>query len=246
MTTIDINCDMGEGIGNEMLLMPFISAANIACGYHAGDEQLMREVVRYCLRAGVAIGAHPSYPDRENFGRTDMELSRDELTAAIRNQLTILNRIVKEEGGRLHHVKPHGALYNQAAHDPSLSQQLARIVFDFDSSLVYYGLAGSVMIREAEKTGLKVAPEAFADRRYLGDGTLTPRGLDKALINDAEDAVQQVLQLIQQQTVTTVDGATIPMCAATICIHGDGAHAAALAKQLYHSLQQAGIQLQKI
>ncbi len=181
---IDINCDMGEGMGNEKELMPFISSANIACGYHAGDAATIKEVVNLCLQYNVNIGAHPSFFDRENFGRATMQLSPQEIYTIVTDQLTIINTIAMECGAILHHVKPHGALYNMAAKDIVTANAIAKAVKDFDKRLIYYGLSGSVMIAAAEKIGLQTANEVFADRTYQADGTLTPRTQPNALIND--------------------------------------------------------------
>ncbi len=184
MLQIDINCDVGEGMGNEELLMPNISSANIACGFHAGDENEMRRVVDLCLKYNVAIGAHPSFPDKENFGRTAMYLPPESIQQLITAQLNILQKITLEAGGKLHHVKPHGALYNMASKDVLLAKSIAAAVKEFDDSLIYYGLAGSVMIDEAVSYGLPVAQEVFADRTYQQDGSLTPRDMAGALITN--------------------------------------------------------------
>lgn len=246
MMHIDINCDMGEGIGNEALLMPFISSANIACGFHAGDEDEMQRVVTLCLQYDVAIGAHPSFRDRENFGRTAMHLPINEIQQIIAEQLKILNKIVMANGGKLHHVKPHGALYNMAAKDPILARAIADAVKNFDSTLIFYGLAGSVMIDEAIKAGLHTANEVFADRTYQPDGSLTPRTQQGALIYDTNQTLLQVLQMIHENKVRTIHGEIIPIQADTICIHGDGSNAIEFAKAINNRLQAEGIAIQKI
>lgn len=246
MQYIDINCDMGEGMGNEFLLMPFISSANIACGFHAGDADEMKRVVELCLQYDVAIGAHPSFNDKRNFGRKEMDLPASEIQQLIQDQLYILNKIVVVAGGNLHHLKPHGALYNMAAKDALIAAAIANAVKEFDSSLVYYGLSGSVMIEEGCKAGLRTAHEVFADRTYQPDGSLTPRTVGGALINDAEEAIQQVLQMVHEKKVTSINGEKIFIQATTICIHGDGIHAVEFAKKINHRLANAGIQIQKI
>ena len=243
---IDINCDMGEGMGNEKELMPFISSANIACGYHAGDAAEMKRVVDGCIKSNVAIGAHPSYPDKENFGRTDMQLSTNEIYTLVKKQLEILNTIVVAAGANLHHVKPHGALYNMAAKDAAIAHIIAMAVKDFNSELIFYGLSGSVMIEEAKKIGLKTAREVFADRSYQPDGSLTPRTETNALITDTATAIQQVLQMINKKTVNATNGAVIEMHADTVCIHGDGINAVRFAAALNNSLQMGGINIKKI
>ena len=246
MMHIDLNCDMGEGIGNEALLMPFISSANIACGFHAGDAAEMERVVQLCLQHNVAIGAHPSFADKANFGRTEMHLPAGEIEQLIQTQLSQLNKIVIKAGGKLHHIKPHGALYNMAAKDAVLAKAIATAVKNFDGTLVLYGLSGSVMIDEAAQAGLRIAQEVFADRTYQHDGSLTPRSFPGAMITSAELAIQQVLQMINEQQVTAMNSERIPIKAATICIHGDGANAVTFAKQINQSLSVAGIQTQTI
>lgn len=246
MQYIDINCDMAEGIGNESFIMPFISSANIACSFHAGDEAEMKRVVNLCLKYKVAIGAHPSFNDKQNFGRTEMNLPVSEIQYLITTQLQILHNIVKAEGGKLHHVKPHGALYNMAAKNTTIAKAIAGAVKNFDSTLIYYGLAGSVMIEEALNAGLNTANEVFADRTYQPDGSLTPRSWSGALITNSDEAIQQVLQMIQEKKVIATNGKKISLPADTICIHGDGMHAVEFAKNINHRLVTAGIQIQTI
>ncbi len=206
----------------------------------------MQRVVSLCLQNDVAIGAHPSFPDRENFGRTTMHFSTYDIQQIIREQLNILNKIVTANGGKLHHVKPHGALYNMAAKDAILASAIACAVKDFDSNLIYYGLSGSVMIDEAAKTGLRTANEVFADRTYQPDGSLTLRNLPGALINHTSEALRQVLQMINEKTVRTINGEIIPIHADTICIHGDGSNAVEFAKAINNRLLAEGISIQKI
>ena len=229
---------MGEGIGNEKLLMPFINSANIACGYHAGDEDSMKQVIELCLKHQVNIGAHPAFADRENFGRTEMQLSSSAIYQLVTDQLTLINKIALRCGGKLHHVKPHGALYNMAANDAGLAKTIAQAVKDFDDSLIYYGLSGSVMIQEANRLGLQTANEVFADRTYQHDGTLTPRSLPNALLNNVDDAVKQVIKFIKENKVVTITGEEIIVQADTICIHGDGQHAVDFAKAIYYQLHE--------
>jgi 5-oxoprolinase (ATP-hydrolysing) subunit A len=235
---IDINCDMGEGVGNEEQLIPFIKSANIACGYHAGNAATMRQVIQLCLQHNVKIGAHPSFLDRENFGRTAMKLSSKEIYILITEQLKIINAIALEMGAMLHHVKPHGALYNMAAADSALAKIIAQAVKDFDASLIYYGLSGSVMITEAKKIGLQTFNEVFADRTYHYDGTLTPRSKPNALLTNLNDVQQQVLKFIKENKVTSVTGQDIFVQADTICVHGDGVHAVDFAKAVYKQLHE--------
>lgn len=245
MTSIDLNCDLGEGMTTDEQIIPLISSANIACGYHAGDERSIRQTIAMCLQHKVAIGAHPSWPDKENFGRTEMQLPPAELYNCITDQLKLINSIATQMGTRLQHVKPHGALYNQAAKDNVIAATIAQAVKDTDASLVLFALSGSILIHEAEQLGLQTVNEAFADRTYQDDGSLTPRTKANALITDEQEAIRQVLQLISTQTVTTVSGKTIPVKADTICLHGDGIHAVEFARLISHTLKLHGIGIRK-
>lgn len=243
---IDINCDMGEGIGNDAAIMPFISSANIACGYHAGDEEAMKRTIELCLQYNVAIGAHPSFLDKKNFGRTEMYLSTSEIYDLVSKQIYLFNEIVKQSGGSLHHVKPHGALYNMSAKDSQLAATIAIAVKDVDEKLILYGLSGSYSISEANVIGLKTANEVFADRTYQDDGSLTQRSKANALIEDSNKISKQVLQMIKDNIVTTLSGKTISILADTICIHGDGKHAVEFAKRIHETLQKEEIIVQPI
>lgn len=231
-----INCDLGEGMGNDAEVMPWIDAANIACGYHAGDTDTMWRVAELAKKNNVTIGAHPSFPDKENFGRTEMNLDPDEIYDLITQQLIVLNEIVTAQEMELYHVKPHGALYNMSAKDPRIAGSIAKAVFDFDSSLILVGLCGSYSIAESEKAGLKTANETFADRSYQDDGSLTPRSSVNALIEEVDKAVDQVKQMIETGTVNTLSGKTILVKANTICIHGDGNHAVEFAKAIHKAI----------
>lgn len=246
MQTIDLNCDMGEGMPNDALLMPLISSANIACGYHAGNETIMRQTIALALEHNVAIGAHPGFADRENFGRTNMHLSAVEVYDLVTEQLAILQRIATAEGAFLQHVKPHGALYNMSAKDAALANAIATAVYDFDASLLLFGLSGSYSISEAVIKGLKTASEVFADRSYQDDGSLTPRTSSNAMLTTDEEAIQQVLQMTEENTVTSVSGKTVSICAETICLHGDGAHAVSFAKKIRQALEIKHIQVKPI
>jgi UPF0271 protein len=238
---MQLNCDLGEGIGNDAELMPYIDEANIACGFHAGDAFTMRETVALCIRHKVKIGAHPSYLDRENFGRKEIELSPEEIYLLVRKQVETLKKITEQAGAKLHHVKPHGALYNMAAKDPELAKAIGTAIRNVDGSLILYGLSESVMLSEGKKLGLRIAHEVFADRTYQEDGTLTPRANPTALIKNEVDAKSQVLTFIQKQKVRTVSGNYIDIKADTICLHGDGIHAVAFAQLIYTSLRQENI-----
>lgn len=227
---------MGEGVGNEELLIPYIDSANIACGYHAGDEETMQEVIMLCLKYNVQIGAHPSFFDRKNFGRTEMQLPAAEVYELVTSQLLLMKKMALQCGGKLHHVKPHGALYNMAAKDAVLASAITRAVKDFDDNLIFYGLSGSVMIAEAAKSGLQTANEVFADRTYQPDGSLTSRSLPNALIQDKDLMLVQVLKFVNENKVRTITGQEIGLLADTICIHGDGEHALEFAMSIFKKI----------
>jgi 5-oxoprolinase (ATP-hydrolysing) subunit A len=244
MPGIDLNCDMGEGFPYDADIMPFISSVNIACGYHAGDTDTMKRTVELALQYGVAIGAHPSYPDRENFGRIDMVktgLQPKELAKVITEQILQLQKICHDAGATLHHVKPHGALYNRAAWDHIINLLIGEVIMAVDDALLLYGLSNSTMEMVADAMGLGFVNEAFADRTYQDDGSLTPRTQPNALIVDTAVSIQQVLQMIRQGTVQSVNGKEVPVLAETICIHGDGVHAAEFARAIHEALMQQHI-----
>ena len=238
MYKIDINCDMGEGTGNDALLMPYISSASIACGFHAGDVDTMYEAIGLAIKHKVSVGAHVSYLDKNNFGRTEMNLPAEEIYELVEQQLIILKEITDLFDIKLTHVKPHGALYNQSAKDNVVAKTIARAVKDFDQQLILFGLSGSHSIHEAGLLGLETASETFADRNYQDDGSLTPRSHPDALIENKDKAVNQVLQIINEGTVTTVSGKAIPIIAQTICIHGDGTHAVEFARAIHEAIQK--------
>lgn len=242
---VDLNCDLGEGMQTDDQIIPLISSANIACGFHAGDAVTMAQTISNCLQHHVSIGAHPSWPDKEHFGRKEMQISAVELYNIISEQLNIISQLILEQSGKLTHVKPHGALYNQSAKDPSIAFTIAKAVKDFDASLLLFGLSGSHSITEAEKIGLFTVNEVFADRTYQDDGSLTPRSQPNALIEDEDKAVKQAMQMITQKTVTTTNGKIIPIIAETICLHGDGPNALHFAKAISTALKQANIVIKK-
>jgi len=271
--SIDLNCDMGEGMATDAAIFPFISSANIACGGHAGDADTMRRTVELALQHGVAIGAHPSYPDRSNFGRVDLlgvSLRPVDLTGLLFEQLHRLQSICREFGTRLRHVKPHGALYNRAAVDVAVSTLVVRAVADLDDSLLLYGLSGSLLATVAETVGVRYVSEVFADRTYRADGTLTPRSEPHALIVDGGVAVAQVVRMVREGVVMAGgaggpagadDGAAdaggpagshaagraglvpVPICAETVCLHGDGAHAVEFAQLIHGALTAEGVRI---
>jgi UPF0271 protein len=240
---VDLNADLGEGCDNDQALLQLVSSANIACGFHAGDAQTMLQSVRWALQYGVAIGAHPSFPDRENFGRTAMQLPPETVYAQVVYQLGALAAIARAEGGKMVHVKPHGMLYNQAATDPALADAIARAVHSVDPALKLVGLAGSELIRAGERLGLATSQEVFADRRYQSSGNLVPRSQPDALIESDELALQQTLMMVQQQKVVSREGVAVPVQADTVCLHGDGEHALAFARSLREAFRQQNIQV---
>lgn len=241
MKKIDLNCDLGEGAGQDAQIMPYISSANIACGYHAGDEETMKQTIELCKKHKVLIGAHPSFPDRENFGRTDMQLPHSEIYDLIIQQVNLLKSLAENAGVRLNHVKPHGALYNMAARDKKLASIISLAVKDCGPELILFGLSGSHLVREGKKIGLKVLNEVFADRTYTDQGKLTSRQNPDALINSEQLAIAQVLQMVNKQTVSSVNGKEIPMIAETICIHGDGEQAVAFAREIHSALKKENV-----
>jgi UPF0271 protein len=234
---VDLNCDMGEGIGNDAAIMPYINSANIACGFHAGTGEEIRHTIDLAIQHGVHIGAHPSFRDKENFGRKEIHLSDDKIYALVIEQLIRIDLITKEKNAVMHHVKPHGALYNMSARDAHLARIIAQAVVDFNEDLYLYGLSGGCLVRAGNELGLKTVHEVFADRTYQDDGTLTPRSQKHAMIEDEEECVNQVLQMIREGRVTTVSGKTIPIIADSICIHSDGKKAVAFAKKIHGALQ---------
>lgn len=238
---IDLNCDLGEGCGNDAAIMPLISSANIACATHAGDEASMRATLRLCREHGVLAGAHPGYADREHFGRREMHLPMGAIADLVHGQLERLACIARDEGVTLVHVKPHGALYNQAAGDATLAAAIATAVREFDPRLVLVGLAGSELPRAGVRAGLRVSHEAFADRRYLADGRLANRGSAGAIIDAVGDAVQQALSIVLGGEVATLDGSRLALAAGTLCLHGDRVDAVEFARGLRHALESAGV-----
>jgi len=228
---IDINCDLGEGIGNDEAIMPFIASANIACGFHAGDEKTMLETVRLAKKYNVNVGAHPSWEDRGKFGRKEMYLSPEEAEKIVFYQIESLSKIAKEENVKLSHVKPHGALYNQAARDIHLARAIARAVKSVGVDLCLVGLAGSRLIEAGVEMGLRVAREGFPDRRYNPDGSLMSRSLPGAVIESLDEIAQHALRLIQDGNIDT------------LCLHGDHPHAAENAKLLREVLEKNGVEV---
>lgn len=248
MRTIDVNCDLGESygafvVGEDAAVIPLITSANVACGWHGGDPVVMENTLRACARAGVAVGAHPGYPDLMGFGRRAMQLTAQEQRTYLQYQIGALGGMCRAQGLALRHVKPHGALYNMAAVDSALAKTLCEAIAALDEGLVLLALSGSEMVHAARAAGLPVAREVFADRAYRRDGTLVPRGQPGAMIEDEAQAIARVLQMVGQGTVQAIDGSTIAMAADSICIHGDGPHALAFARRIRAALEAAGVGL---
>ncbi len=243
MMKIDLNADLGEGCANDSALLQLVSSANIACGFHAGDAVMMLQSVREALKNGVAVGAHPSFPDRDNFGRTAMQLPPETVYAQMLYQVGALAAIVRAQGGELQHVKPHGMLYNQAAKDPQLADAIAKAVRDVDADLVLVGLAGSELIRAGQRYQLTTRQEVFADRGYLADGSLVPRTQPGALIESEEQSLAQTLEMVQHSRVRSITGEWAHVVAETVCLHGDGEHALDFARRLRAAFAGRNIQV---
>ncbi|MGG1676803.1 LamB/YcsF family protein [Neobacillus sp. NRS-1170] len=250
MKVIDLNCDLGEGfgaykIGNDQEVLNYISSANIACGFHAGDHNVMFETVNLAKKSGVRIGAHPGFPDLAGFGRREMILSPREIYNLVTYQIGALAAICKVNGTSLVHVKPHGALYNMAASNREMAAAIAEAVADFDSTIVLFGLANSELVRAGKEKGLLVAEEVFADRSYQPDGSLTSRKEKNAIIHDADIAIKRVVRMIKEGKVETVDGTDIDIKADTICVHGDEPKALEFVSKLKHAFEQENILIRK-
>jgi len=237
---MDLNADLGEGMDDGPIL-PFLTSANVACGLHAGGPATMDRTVAQALGRGVRIGAHPGYPDRENFGRTPMDLPLEEVRALVLYQLGALDAFVRARGGRLSHVKAHGALYNRAAKDLPLARAIAEAVRAYRGDLVLVGLAGSAQLSEARALGLRAVGEAFADRRYLPDGSLMPRSEPGSVLRQAAEAAEQALRIAKEGFVVAADGSRVRVDAETLCLHGDTAGAVQMARAVRERLESAGV-----
>lgn len=244
--SIDLNCDMGESfgawkMGQDEEILPYVTSANIACGFHAGDPATMRKTVAAAIRHGVALGAHPGLPDLAGFGRRNMDISPQHAYDIVVVQVGALAGVAASQGGRLRHVKAHGALYNMASKNRELAAAIARAVRDVDASLVLYALAGSAQVDAAGEAGLKVAQEVFADRSYQSDGSLTPRTQPNAMIEDPDVSIRQVLRMIKEGKVAAVQGGDVAVAADTLCIHGDQPGAVVFAKAIRKALEAEGV-----
>ncbi len=248
MKRIDLNCDMGEvpeaiADGTQEELLRSITSANVACGGHAGDEETMRITVEQAMRHGVAIGAHPGYADRENFGRLELKIPAQDVADSVFEQVRALAKVAEKCGAEVVHVKPHGALYNQAVRNRELAQAIADGVARWRGDVVLVGLAGSPMLEVFREAGFTVAAEAFADRRYEPDGTLRSRKFEDALIRDPEMAARQALGMVERGLVTTSDGSEVALEPQTICIHGDTPGAAKIAAEVARALRSASVRI---
>lgn len=248
---IDLNCDIGESygrysLGDDEAILDCVTSVNIACGFHAGDYNVMSRTVQLAKKKGVAVGAHPGFQDLIGFGRRKMEMEPDEVYNLVLYQIGALAAFTKAEGMHLHHVKPHGALYNQAAAHEMTAQAIVDAVFSFDENLILYGLAGSVLVDTARRKGLSVAEEVFADRTYQSDGSLTPRGHVGSVIINKEDAVEQAIRMVKEGVVVATDGTRNPIYADTICIHGDHRDSLSFVQRVSEGLLQQGVTLMRV
>lgn len=251
MKSIDLNCDMGElpeavADGTQERLMQYITSTNIACGGHAGDEQMMRVTIEQALRHRVAIGAHPGYEERATFGRMELQLAPAEISSCVERQVRALDDVAQKCGARIVHIKPHGALYNQAARDRTIARAIAEGVRHWRSDVILVGLAGSVMLEEFRAAGFPVAAEAFADRRYEPDGSLRSRKFSDALLADPLQASDQAFRIVKQSSVVASNGVAIPLHAQTLCLHGDTPGSPFIAEAIHRRLTIANIKLESL
>lgn len=245
---IDLNCDLGESfgnyqIGNDREVLPLITSANVACGFHAGDENVMAQTVKWAKESGVSVGAHPGFPDLQGFGRRNMDMSLTEIYNMIVYQVGALKMFCDLHGVKLNHVKPHGALYQMAVRDEAIAKAVASAVYDIDPQLYLVGLSNSILVDVGKAQGLKVASEVFADRRYERDGQLVSRKKEGATIEDTEEAIAQVIQMVKEGTVKSISGEVIDIQADTICVHGDGAHALEFVKEIRSRLSEVNVDI---
>lgn len=248
MLRVDLNSDLGESFGRYTLgmddqILPVISSANVACGFHASDPVVMEKTVKLAKASGVAVGAHPGYPDLMGFGRRNMVISPDEARAYILYQLGALYAFLRPLGMEMQHVKPHGAFYNMAAKDYELSRAICQAVKDFDPHLILLGLSGSQHIRAAEDVGLRAVSEVFADRAYEEDGTLVNRKKPGAMITDEDEAIRRVVRMVKEGKVTAITGRDIPIRAESICVHGDGEKALLFSKRIRAAMEAEGVSI---
>lgn len=248
MTAIDLNADLGEGFGryrldSDLELLDLVSSANIACGFHAGDPIVMRETVSRAAARRVVIGAHPSYPDLVGFGRRELGASPEQVEADVVYQIGALAAFCAGHGTRLRYVKPHGALYNRAAKDPTIARAIVRAIRSVDPALVLLGLDGTTMLAEAQAAGIEVAREAFVDRAYLADGHLVPRGQPGAVLDDVDAIVERAIRMVTERFVIAIDGTRRIVRPDSLCVHGDGPHAVAIVRALRERLELIGVDI---
>lgn len=251
MPRVDLNCDMGESFGAYRIgadddVLPHVTSANVACGFHGGDPGVMRRTVAAASALGVAVGAHPGLPDLAGFGRRAMDVTPEEVYDLVVYQVGALAAFAAAARGALQHVKPHGALYNMAAADAALADAVARAVRDVDAGLALFGLAGSHLVAAAEGAGLRAVSEVFADRTYMPDGSLVSRRRADALVTDADTAVERAVRMVREGRVRAVGGDDVAIRAETICLHGDGAHAAEFARRLRAALEAGGVDVRAV
>jgi UPF0271 protein len=248
---IDLNGDVGEsvsrGAGNsDVTLIPHLTSANVACGFHAGNAATMRDTVVLAREHGVAVGAHPSFPDPEGFGRRELQFSPADVEEFVSYQVGVLAGIAASQGVRLQHIKPHGALFNMAVRDAALADAIARAAARIDRTLILFGLPGSQLVQAGRRAGLRTASEGFADRAYLADGTLVPRQQPGAVITDPDAVIPRVIRMARDGLVEAIDGTSIALVVDTICVHGDTLGAAELAGRIHVALAQEGVQLKAV
>jgi len=241
MKYVDLNCDLGESfgaytLGMDQAVIPHISSANVACGFHASDPLVMSKTVAMAREYGVAVGAHPGYPDLVGFGRRNLNVTPSEVQAMVQYQIGALQAFCTANGVRMQHVKPHGAMYNMAAKDRRLADAICQGICEVDPELILLGLSGSCLLEAGREAGLRCASEVFADRAYEDDGSLTPRGQKGAVITDEEEAIARVLQMVLQGTVQSRGGSTISIQADSVCLHGDGEKAVEFARKIRKAL----------
>ncbi len=251
MYFVDLNSDLGESFGNYTIgmdeeILKFVSSANVACGWHAGDPMVMEKTVALAKEFGTAVGAHPGFPDLMGFGRRNMAVTPEEAKAYVKYQLGALQAFAKAHGVKIQHVKPHGALYNMAAVDEKLAKAMCEAVYEVDKDIIFMGLAGSKMITAAEETGLKAASEVFADRAYNDDGTLVSRKLPGAVIKDKDLAIQRVVRMVKEGKVESINGKDIDIKADSICVHGDNPKALEFVKNIRETLEKEGVTISNL
>lgn len=248
MYRVDLNSDLGESFGRYTLgmddkIIPLITSANVACGYHASDPVVMNKTIEMAKKAGIQVGAHPGFPDLMGFGRRNMNVSPAEAKSYVLYQLGALDAFCKAHGMKMQHVKPHGALYNMAAKDYTLSKAICEAIREYDDTLIVMALSGGELVRAAKDMGLRVAREVFADRAYEEDGTLVARTKEGAMITDEEEAIRRVIRMVKEQKVTAITGKDVPIQADSICVHGDGEKALAFVERIRKTMEEEGIKI---